>query len=192
MSPSALKLSPSSSILVVVDIQDKLAAAMPEAVRERTIRSAANLIEGARALGVPVIVTEQYPKGLGHTVQVLQECLERATPNAKPIEKLDFSAVEVPEFRERLRAAGSPTHAIVTGMESHICVYQTVRDLRELGLEVHVPMDAVASRTAENMEIAKGLYERVGGVVTSSEAVLFDWLGRAGGEAFKTISKLIR
>lgn len=192
MDAAEMKLAPSESVLLVVDVQEKLAAAVPEAQRERTVRSIAALVEGARLLGVPVIVTEQYPRGLGPTVAALKEALARVEPKPPVIEKIDFDACGAAGLGEALASAGSRRSVVVTGMEAHICVYQTARSLLRQGRTVHVPMDAVCSRSAENARIAESLYAAGGAVVTCSETVLFDWLGRASGETFKAISRLVR
>ena len=117
------------------------------------------LLEAAKLEKVRVLSTEQYPKGLGHTIPVLAEKL--AQVKAKRIEKLAFSAVDAPEFALALDAP-RPTTIVVVGMETHVCVYQTVRDLVNRGLEVHVPVDAVISRRDEDREAGLSLCERAG------------------------------
>jgi nicotinamidase-related amidase len=107
------------------------------------------------------------------------------------IEKTAFSAAEVPEFQRALEAA-APKTVVVVGMETHVCVYQTVRDLRARGLEVLVPVDAVASRRDEDRAVGLVLCERAGAITTSVETIVFDWLGRAGTDVFRAISKLLR
>ena len=191
MDPKALRLDPQDTVVAVIDVQEKLVAAMPEEARTRTVRNVANLVEGARVLGVPVIVTEQYPKGLGPTVGPVREAVARIAGAGAPIEKVEFDACAVPAFAEALEKLGRHT-VVLAGMEAHICVYQTARALAARGLTVHVPMDAVCSRVPENLAVAEKLYERTGAVTTSTETVLFDLLGRASGDAFKTISKLVK
>jgi nicotinamidase-related amidase len=150
---------------------------------DRVIHNTAVLIEGAKALGVPVVVTEQYPKGLGHTVPEVAEHLN----GTEPIEKLCFSAT---------KADGFDTHgreqALVCGIETHVCVSQTAHDLLEQGLEVHVPQDAVTSRTAENREVGLRKMERSGAVITSVETALFELLGAAGSDEFKAVQRLVK
>lgn len=185
----SLRLAPERSVLVVIDVQEKLVAAMPTDAGTRAVAATRVLVEGARRLGVPVLVTEQYPRGLGPTVLALREVLDGITP----IEKLEFDATQSPAFTAALRATGRDA-VVLAGMESHICVYQTARGLLSLPspLAVQVAADATCSRTRENAEIAARLWERAGAVVTSVETVLFDWLGRAGTDEFKAISRLVR
>lgn len=189
MARHPLKLTPDSSVLVIIDIQEKLVPAMPETERELAIAATNRLVVGAGLLGVPVVVTQQYSKGLGQTVAPLRESLEKLPSRAPVIEKICFSAFESEEF---LQALPARSQVILTGMEAHICVYQTARAAIERGLGTFVALDAVCSRTSENKRIAESLYRDCGATVTSSETILFDWLGRAEGDAFKAVSKLVR
>ena len=183
------RLNPKTTAVIVVDVQERLAAAMPAVQLEEVVRSARILLEAARLLGAPVLATEQYPKGLGPTIADLQPLLVAA--RAQRFEKTTFSAGDVPAFAEALSASGARA-AIVVGMESHVCVYQTVRDLVARGIEVHVPIDGVSSRRDDHRETGISLCERAGAVRTTTESVAFDWLVRAGGEEFRQLSKLIR
>ncbi|MBM4342588.1 MAG: isochorismatase family protein [Deltaproteobacteria bacterium] len=191
--PADLALHPARTALVVVDIQEKLVPAMQDGA-EICIANTARLIEGLAALHVRVLVSEQYPKGLGRTVPVLAQRLAACRPDAAVVEKTEFSAVANPEIRAVLAGwlGDGVRSVLVCGMEAHICVYQTVRGLADMGFVVHVVTDACASRTAGNHAVAVGLWQACGAVVTSTEAALFDLLGRAGGDAFKLISRLIR
>jgi nicotinamidase-related amidase len=183
-----LSLTPDNSLVVLIDWQERLASVMPDAVHADHLRKACILIEGARAVGVPVVVTEQYPRGLGHTVPALREALGES---AAPVEKRDFACTEVPEFAELLERSGR-SHVILAGMESHICVFQTARGLASEGYVVHVARDAVVSRSKRDYLAALSLYEHLGAVTTSVETVLFDWVRRAEGATFKAISRLVR
>ena len=183
------RLAPESSVLVVVDAQDRLAAAMPEEQMARLLRNGSVLLEAAKLLNIPVLASEQYPKGLGPTVAPLSAKLRDV--GAVPIAKIEFSACDNAAFVRALDAH-SPRTAIVVGMETHVCVFQTARDLVRRGYVTHVVADAVASRLEENREIGLSLCQRAGAVVTSTEAVAFDWLRVAGTDAFRTISALIR
>lgn len=147
------------------------------------------LIEGASTLGGSVIATEQYPAGLGRTIQPIAEDLARVS--AKVLEKVEFSAATAPGFREALDAL-RPSAVIVVGMETHVCVFQTVRELRARGLEVHVPIDGVASRRADHKAAGIDLMRSFGAHITTMETVVFDWLQKAGTPEFKKLSKLIR
>lgn len=187
-----LSLEADGVVLVVVDIQERLVAAMPEALGESCVQNAVRLVEGARLLGVPVMVTEQYPKGLGHTVAPLREALDRVEDGTTPIEKVEFDACRCAGFADGIGALGDRRTVILSGMEAHICVWQTARGLLGQGLSVHVPFDATCSRNPENRRIAEGLWAQAGAVVTCTETVLFDLLGKAGGDAFKQISRLVR
>lgn len=183
-------LSRDRAALLVVDIQDRLAAAMPEEARAQVIRNTAVLIETAKRFALPIVVSQQYPKGLGTTVSALEDGL-RDVAGVHRFDKLEFSAASTPELAALLPSL-KRDQWIVTGMEAHVCVYQSVRGLVERGLQVHVVADAVSSRTEENWQIGLNLAERAGGIVTSTEVVVFDLLGRAGSDDFKAISKLIK
>lgn len=188
------KLDPKACVVVIVDVQEKLAAAMPDDDRASVVRAASVLLEGARLLGARAIATEQYPQGLGPTVPALREILERGgAPHAKTpiVAKLDFSACDEPAFQRELAAARART-AIVVGMEAHVCVFQTVRELAARGVEVLVPLDGVASRRRDHRDVGLDLCRGTGATITTMESVVFDWLGRAGTPEFKALSKLIR
>jgi nicotinamidase-related amidase len=177
--------------LLVVDVQERLASVMPDA---SAVENAGRLIDGARALEMRVLVTEQYPKGLGGTVAPLRDKLAAFATPPKVLEKLDFDACDdagVVAELDALRAAGVRT-LVVAGMEAHICVAQTARGLVDRGFHVLVASDATASRAPENRRIAESIWASVGAHVTSTEAVLFDLVQRASGDRFKAISKLVR
>jgi nicotinamidase-related amidase len=181
-----LALEPTSSVLFVVDVQEKLAPAMNADLYHQLLQNLERLARGADLLGVPVVVSEQYPKGLGHTVPSVRDALSKAAV----LPKMTFDAVQDGAIAEKIRELARP-NIVVAGMETHICVYQTVRSLAK-DHHVQVLRDAVASRTIDNYEVGLDLARAAGAVITSTETVLFDWLGRAGTEEFKAISKLIR
>jgi nicotinamidase-related amidase len=183
------RLDPKRSALLIVDVQVKLAAAMKKETIERLVGNACVLLEAARLLAIPVIVSEQYPKGLGPTVEPIAERLR--SMHIDPIDKTTFDASAEPRVARRL-AELSPQAVVVAGLESHVCVFQTVREIVRRGIEVHVVADAVASRSDENRLLGMALCERVGGFATPTETVVFDWLERAGTEEFKALSKLLR
>ncbi len=178
------KLAADESILVVVDVQERLAAAMSD--RESVIGNIEHLGVLAKDLAIPHVVTEQYPRGLGPTVERLRMLFD-----APPIEKLTFSCFGEAAFYDRLKASGR-TKVVVTGMETHVCVLQTVLDLLGHGFIVHVPADAVCSRSREHRDLALENLRDTGAVITVTETVLFQWLQRAGTEQFKKISQRIR
>jgi nicotinamidase-related amidase len=167
--------------LVVVDVQEAFRPAVERF--DEVVASTAQLIQGAEALGVPVIVTEQYPKGLGATVTEIAEHLS----GLEPVEKTCFSAARADGFDLQGR-----DQALLCGIEAHVCVSQTAHDLLERGVEVHVARDAVTSRTAENREVGLHKMERSGAVVTSVEAALFELLGAAGSDEFKQVQRLVK
>ncbi len=178
-------LSRENAALVIIDIQERLAAAMER--RAEVTANCLHLIELAKLVRMPVIVTEQYPKGLGQTVEELRTAL----PSHDPIEKLTFSCCEVPAFLERLRETGRDT-IILTGMETHICVLQTCLGLLREGFHVHLVSDGVCSRNDRNRETGIGLMRDAGAVITCTETALFQILKIAGTEEFKAISKRIK
>jgi nicotinamidase-related amidase len=163
--------------LVVVDVQD---AFRPYESFAGVAENCAKLLRGARILEVPRLVSEQYPKGLGHTAP------EVGLEDEQPIEKSVFSLARAEGFD----LAGRD-QAIVCGIETHVCVSQTVHDLLEKGVEVHVPADAVGSRHALDYERGLERLERAGAVVSTVESVLFELLERAGTPEFKAVQKLI-
>jgi nicotinamidase-related amidase len=167
--------------LVVVDVQEAFRPAVLDF--ERVAAETAKLIQGARALEVPVIVTEQYPKGLGATVPEVTEHLD----GVQPIEKVCFSAAAADGFD----LAGRD-QALVCGIETHVCVSQTAHDLLERGVEVHVARDAVSSRTEENRDVGLRKMERSGAIVTSVETALFELVGAAGSDEFKQVQRLVK
>jgi nicotinamidase-related amidase len=170
-------LERSRAALVVVDVQE---AFRPYEVFAEVAVSCAKLLQGARILGLPRVVSEQYPKGLGATAP------ELGLEDEQPIEKTVFSAVRAQGFD----LAGRE-QAVVCGIETHVCVSQTVHDLLRRGVEVHVPADAVGSRHAIDYERGLERLERAGAVVSTVEAALFELLERAGTPEFKAVQKLI-
>jgi nicotinamidase-related amidase len=181
------RLEPRRTTVVVVDVQEKLASAMPEAAMASVLRAATVLVEASRLLGARLVATEQYPKGLGPTVAPLREKL--ASAGVPVLEKLDFAAPAAKGFQA---AFGEPRTAVVLGMESHVCVYQTVRELASRGLDVHVPLDGVASRREDHRVAGLDLARAAGATITTMETIVFDWLERAGSDEFRALSKLIR
>ncbi len=183
------RLDPKRCAILVIDVQEKLAPAMPEERMRELTRAATVLLEAAEALGARAIATEQYPSGLGRTIAPIAAGLAKV--GAPVIEKVDFSACDEPSF-ERAWAGLAPQAAIVLGMETHVCVWQTVRELCARGVNVHVVVDGVASRRDDHRAVGLDLCRNAGATLTTMETVVFDWLGRAGGDTFKRLSKLIR
>jgi nicotinamidase-related amidase len=149
-------------------------------------KNAAVLLKVARRLGLPIVASEQYRKGLGETVPELRELLPK-----EPIEKLEFSCgASKPVAREIVQTGRK--QVVVVGMEAHVCVFQTVRDLLRGGFAVFLPQDAVVSRSEENRQVGLRLSEKAGATVTSTETIVFDLLGVAGTPEFKELAPLIR
>jgi nicotinamidase-related amidase len=179
--------------LLVVDLQERLAAAMPDDRLQRVLNRTRAAIEGAKALGLPVVVTEQYPKGLGPTQYpkglgpTLQQVRE-LIPGFKPVEKVDFSAL-VPAVRDQLKPRPS---VLIVGMETHVCVFQTVRALKDAGMTPFLAVDAVLSRNQVDYQTGLELCRDAGATMTTVEAALFDALGKAGTPEFKAVSAAVK
>jgi nicotinamidase-related amidase len=176
-------MSRDDSALLVVDVQEKLIAAIPNAAR--IVWNIRRLIDGAKILGLPVVASEQYPRGLGPTVATLAQRLDRIP------EKLTFSCAGVPELVRDFRDAGR--HKIlVVGIEAHVCVQQTALDLLAAGFRVYIAADAIGSRHELDCQIALRRLDSSGVTLTTAEAALFEWCERAGTSEFKQISTLVR
>jgi nicotinamidase-related amidase len=186
-----LELRPAETGLLLIDAQERLVKAMPEARAAEATRNTVTLLEAARRLGVAVVATEQYPDGLGRTVAPIAEALARLEPPCAPLPKMAFSALACPEALAAIRKAARSAW-IVVGMETHVCVWQSVRALCAEGRAVHVVRDACLSRQGENFQAGLDLCARAGAVVTTTEVVVFDLLGRAGTDDFRALSKLVR
>lgn len=182
------RLSPARAALLVIDIQDRLLGVMPADVAAAVVKNTKILIEAATRLAIPIVATQQYPKGLGPIAAELEPLLAAA----HRFDKVEFSACACAAFGElRSGPLAGRDQWIVTGMEAHICVYQSVRDLVGHGA-VHVVADAVSSRTKQNWRTGLALAERLGAIVTTTEVCVFDLLERAGTDHFKALSKAIR
>ena len=179
------RLDPSTTLILVVDVQEKLAAAMPEDALTALVKNAGILLDTAKLLGVRVLASEQYPKGLGPTLPTLAEKL--AAAGGSPMPKLTFDACSDLAIARTI-SDFAPRAVVVVGMETHVCVFQTARELAKRGYETHVVADAVTSRRDENRRLGLSLCERAGAILTTTETVAFDLLGRAGTDAFKGVS----
>jgi nicotinamidase-related amidase len=177
------RLTARHGALLVVDLQEKLLAVMND--RELVVAGTVRLIRGARELGMPVWATEQYPRGLGPTVAPVAALIpERPT-------KLSFQCCAVPQLLEQLYGRHI-RHVTVAGIEAHVCVAQTALELMDLGFRVQIPAEAVTSRNRVDWEFALRRLEHAGAVVSTSEAILFEWLETADRPAFKTISEMVK
>lgn len=180
-------LDASDSVLVVIDVQDRLCKAMDEQVLARLTANIVILLESAAELQLPVVMTEQYVKGLGETLAELKEKM----PAAPRLEKMSFSCCGCSDFVDQIRTTGR-RQIVIVGMETHVCVLQTVIELVDAGYSVHVVRDAVMSRAKSNRDTAIEIMRQAGAVITCTESVLFQWLKVAGTDAFKKLSKLVR
>jgi nicotinamidase-related amidase len=183
-----MSLTRDRTALVVCDVQDGLFPVMDADHREEVMRNIKVLATSARRLQVPIVVTEQYPKGLGRT---LQELLDTLGPAVEPLVKVTFSCAALAEFRSRLEAAGA-RHVVLAGIEAHVCVLMSALDLVAQGCTVHVAADAVTSRTQAAWRLAMEQLRQSGAVVTTTETVLFQLLGQADTDEFRELARLIR
>lgn len=181
------QLEPARAVLVVIDVQEKLCAAMDQDALRQLTRNIGILLESANELAVPVMFAEQYPKGLGATLAELKE----KAPAAPRHEKMTFSCCASESFIEQLQKSGR-TQVIISGMETHVCVLQTVIDLLGDGFDVHVVKDAVMSRNSNNKQTALEAMVLAGAVPTCTETVVFQLLKIAGTDLFKRFSKLVK
>lgn len=180
------KLDAEKAVLVVIDVQERLVPAMPEDIYLRLRNTVAMLVEVAGLLGIPVVTTEQYPKGIGHTVPELA-----AACNETVIEKVSFGCCGEPNFLKALKNTGR-TQVLITGMEAHVCVYQTVLGLLEDGYYVHLLRDAICSRNKTDYLAGVANAGQAGAVVTTAETVMFQMLQESTHEQFRAVSKLVK
>lgn len=174
-----------NTIGLVIDIQERLVPVMEE--NEQLIENCKKLIQGLQVLGVPMLVTQQYTKGLGETIEEIKTLI----PDFQFIEKKDFSCYGEAVFAEKLDNSGAKD-VIICGIESHVCVLQTALDLKEAGYVPVVVMDCVSSRTFDNVDLATERFRYEGIMMTSLESVLFELTRSAGAPGFKEISKLVK
>jgi len=175
------------AVLVVVDVQDVLMKKMKQGVAENVIRNIRALLTFAKKMAIPVLITEQYPKGLGPTVSEIKMELGSIVP----IEKVSFSCCGVGTFNEELNQMGR-RQVILTGIETHVCVLQTADDLMRTGCEVHVVADAICSRRKLDWEIGLRWMEKKGAMISTTEIIAFQLLKEAGTEEFRRLSKLLK
>jgi len=174
-----------NTALLVIDIQEKLAKVMK--MKDAVLDNCLHLIELSKLTGIPVVVTEQYPKGLGLTVEEIRKAL----PDFQPIEKLHFSCCDETSFSNKIKQLNKKT-ILLAGMETHICILQTCIGLLREGLNVHLVKDAVCSRSKDNWRTACEFMRDAGAVISCTETVLFQLLKVAGTDEFRAISKRIR
>ena len=184
MQPNLLKVGLSQ--LLIIDAQTRLISVMPSEPVSACIKNAGILAQAAALLAVPVILTEQYPKGLGHTATALAEHLAGVVP----VEKTAFSCVAEAKVKRQLSRDRS--QMVLAGMEAHICILQTALDLMAAGKQVCVAEDAIISRSPANKANAVARMREAGCIISNTESIVFEWLGKAEGDAFKAISLLVR
>lgn len=172
-----------NSVVVVIDIQDKLLVKIPTAAT--LVRNTSFVLDVASALAVPVRATEQYPKGLGPTTPEIARKLPATLPS-----KTTFSCCGAGTFLEELEMLRRP-NIVLVGMETHVCVAQTALDLLNAGLHVYLPVDALAARGTLDHDTALRRLEQAGAVLTTAEAVAFEWVGDASHPQFKAVSALV-
>jgi len=180
-----MRISKENTVGLVIDIQERLLVAMNE--KDTLLKNCETLVKGLSELQIPMLVSQQYTKGLGETVPEIQA----AIPVFSYFEKKDFSCWDVPEINEELKKSEAK-NVIICGIESHVCVLQTAVDLIDAGLNPIIVMDCVSSRTSENVEIAKERCRYEGIMMTSYESILFELTRSASASEFRAISKLVK
>lgn len=181
-------LSAENSLLIVIDLQSRLSSAMPEPDGELMTINAGKLVEAAGLLEIPILVTEQYPKGLGPTDASI---VARLPETAQVFEKTGFSCRAAKGFSQALRDS-LRKQVVLVGQETHVCVLQTALELLHEGYQVHVVMDAVCSRNVEHWHYALQRMQQQGAVITNYESVLFEWLRDSTHPHFKRLSGFLR
>lgn len=177
-------VSRTSSRLLIVDVQEKFVPVIFEI--DRVITNCRRLIQGAQILDVPVYATEQYPKGLGPLVQPLAELV------SSPAQKSRFSCTEALAWGTAAAQVDNRHQVVVAGIEAHVCISQTVFDLLANGFQVFVPADAISSRREFDWKIALDRLSGSGAIVTTTEAILFEWCEKSGTPEFKKIAELVK
>ena len=180
-----MRIIADETIAVVIDIQERLLPHIHEG--DRILKNCVKLIEGMKIIGIPLIVTQQYTKGLGPTVQPVSALF----PDFKPVEKISFSCCDEPSFMEEAVRTGGKNF-IICGIEAHVCVLQTCLDLLAAGMVPVVVEDCVSSRKEDDKRIAVDRLRQEGAVITTLESILFELTRAAGTPVFKTISGLVK
>ena len=174
------------TLFLIIDIQERLLPAISN--KEQILKNAGILAQAAGILNLPLIISEQYPKGLGNTISELSTVLPA---DSNTIPKTTFSCMQCEDLSKAIKASMA-SQVVICGIEAHICVAQTALDLAATGTQVHIMADAVGSRNPENRSIALDRLTRAGIILSNTESALFELLGKAGGDEFKAISKLIK
>ena len=180
-----MRITKENTAGLIVDIQERLFPVMWE--KEKLIKNCTTLIHGLTELKLPLVVTQQYTKGLGETISEIQSVI----PDFSYVEKRDFSCCDEPSVAEKLKNLYAK-NIIICGIEAHVCVLQTAVDLKAEGFNPVVVMDCISSRTPENTELARERFRFEGIMMTSYESILFELTRSSGAAEFKTISKLVK
>ncbi|BCN31956.1 hydrolase [Anaeromicropila herbilytica] len=180
-----MRIQLQDTLALVIDYQEKLIPVMNN--KETLIHNTKILLEGLNILQVPMIITEQYPKGLGNTIPVIVDSI----PQTPILEKLSFSAKDENSILHQIKSSNKK-NIIICGIEAHICVLQTVIDLLEMNYQVILVADCISSRKESDQEYAITRAIKEGAIITTYEAILFELTRKAGSETFKQISKLIK
>ena len=184
---SRLRIKREETIFIIIDVQDALMKSMNQEIGKNVIRNTRILLAFAKEMDIPILITEQYPKGLGKTVPEITMELG----SILPIEKVSFSCCGVEAFNDQLNQLGKK-QVILTGIETHVCVLQTADDLIQKGYEVHVVADAICSRRKLDWEIGLRWMEKRGAMISTTEIIAFQLLKEAGTEEFRRLSKLLK
>ena len=180
-----MRITKENTIALIIDIQERLFPVMVE--KEKLLSNCKTLIQGLNELKIPQIISQQYTKGLGNTLEEIKSII----PDFEFIEKRDFSCCDEPIILNKLKHLKAK-NVILCGIESHVCVLQTAVDLKEAGLNPIVVMDCVSSRTIENLELAKERFRFEGIMMTSYESILFELTRSSAASEFRAISKLVK
>lgn len=180
-----MRIYKEDSLLAVIDMQERLVPAMDN--KDELVSKVAKLIKGCTACNVPVLVTQQYTRGLGDTVADIKEAL----PPYEPIEKTAFSCCDADEFTDKLEKSRRK-RVVICGIESHVCVLQTAIDLQDSGFQPVVIRDCISSRNPLDLEIALNRFKQEGILISTMESILFEFVGNAKDPSFKAISNLVK
>ena len=178
-------LAADNSVLLIIDVQEKLFRNIHQ--KEQLMDNLQRLIKGIKVLEIPVLVTEQYPQGLGSTIPEIAQLL----PDCRPLPKVCFSCCGDVAFLQAFKKLNRK-QVLIAGIESHVCVYQTAADLIAAGYEVYAVSDTISSRTEQNRDIGLKMMTQLGAKITSTEAALFELLKVAKGDKFKAISEIVK
>jgi isochorismate hydrolase len=181
------KIEREQAVLIVIDVQELLMKKMDPEIGKNVIQNIRTLLVFAKEMAIPILITEQYPKGLGKTVPEIKMELGPLPP----IEKVSFSCCGVKAFNDKLNQPAR-NQTILTGIETHVCVLQTANDLIQKGYEVYVVADAICSRRKLDWEIGLRWMEKKGAMISTTEIIAFQLLKEAGTEEFRGLSKLLK